>query len=923
MKFTKRSFLLCLVILFSLTVMLTLASCSDEEGEHSHSYVSEIVAPTCTEKGYTKYVCSCGDSYTDNATPAAHTMVQVVQKEATCSEEGYSAYSECSVCGYKENNPTVFPKLAHEYITEYKYPTFAENGERTRVCRVCNHTEKETIEAVSAVLPSVSKVLGKAIGTLSATVEMTEGSQFVLVNDVTENDLPGGTKRAFVVDVAEAMISGDGEDLQGHLMLKIGTAETELTGLVSSKDAEVDMTDAEYVEFYLYVNGDTVSIEMNGETATKDLSDELYNAIAQMLGMESYEQMLESFAWTQGLGDLLPILEKLAETTVEGIPTISPDYMEKLDQVFESMGEDIIAETTDDNGNTVYSLNFEALNRLTENLEGKTVAAYLAEVFGEDVMGALTSFLTDLPDMTVRQIANAAVDFAEGTETSIDKIYMMIDLFIYNAYGEEFSIENEIVNRYDYTVAEILSEMSGVSAENTAEYVNNMKASMDDVAEALKTTTVEELLSLMFDLKGDNFFDEMAAILADMNEFVKLEITADAEGNLIGILSESGYGTYVLDMDGETVTLQAILTGGLSHTLIFSENGVEYSMSENNEIIGGGSLTVSETVEGENVTTVIEADLWDNDADYLDLSATLFNDELVELEAELREYVTRYDPDLGHDVNETRVLAVLSYEKDGYELGEELSDYLVFEFGDNSVTLIIADTRIDAVISSGGENTSRATLETSETTLTFSIYNDVDARVLYLALETNEAGDALIRAEFEVLKARATEPMPTPEDEGKVPEQISSSSSSSAVAETNEYVRYAYELIDNETGMDMIRLEANGMVFVLGYEEIENGVRLQMMDEDRAFVFAELNLTDDGEVSVADILLEGFGQTALDMSLSASFENDELTLSVDLDYMTLGYSEDYDKDIETGESVVIRTENVYCEFEGAIKLKLA
>lgn len=38
------------------------------DGVHFHSYKSEITAPTCTEKGYTTYTCTCGDSYVDDYT---------------------------------------------------------------------------------------------------------------------------------------------------------------------------------------------------------------------------------------------------------------------------------------------------------------------------------------------------------------------------------------------------------------------------------------------------------------------------------------------------------------------------------------------------------------------------------------------------------------------------------------------------------------------------------------------------------------------------------------------------------------------------------------------------------------------------------------------------------------------------------------
>ncbi len=85
---------------------------------HTHDYKSTVVKATCTEPGYTHYVCSCGDSYDDNYTdalghryflgicircgakdPNAHTHIyaEAVTKP-TCTEKGYTTYS-CTVCG--------------------------------------------------------------------------------------------------------------------------------------------------------------------------------------------------------------------------------------------------------------------------------------------------------------------------------------------------------------------------------------------------------------------------------------------------------------------------------------------------------------------------------------------------------------------------------------------------------------------------------------------------------------------------------------------------------------------------------------------------------------------------------------------------------------------------------------------------------
>lgn len=54
---------------------------------HTHQYVSEVIAPTCQEQGYTLHTCSCGDEYKDNYTPVVnHTGI------GNCSSCGLDFY---------------------------------------------------------------------------------------------------------------------------------------------------------------------------------------------------------------------------------------------------------------------------------------------------------------------------------------------------------------------------------------------------------------------------------------------------------------------------------------------------------------------------------------------------------------------------------------------------------------------------------------------------------------------------------------------------------------------------------------------------------------------------------------------------------------------------------------------------------------
>ena len=115
-----------------------------------HHYETTVVAPTCTEKGYTLHECSCGDSYQTDETPAlGHDYRQTTSNTAvvyvctrcgatrtdhthnytttvvapTCTTDGYTLH-ECA-CGYSYRDNTV-AKLGHNYVkvredTQYVY----------------------------------------------------------------------------------------------------------------------------------------------------------------------------------------------------------------------------------------------------------------------------------------------------------------------------------------------------------------------------------------------------------------------------------------------------------------------------------------------------------------------------------------------------------------------------------------------------------------------------------------------------------------------------------------------------------------------------------------------------------------------------------------------------------------------------------
>lgn len=118
----------------------------NQGASHTHNHSSKVTEPTCTEKGYTTYTCSCGDIYTADETAAkGHSYSDATcTKAATCScgatngsalghswkDATCTSAKKCSRCG--ETNGSA---LGHSY----------SKGKCTR-CSASdpNYTEQDT-----------------------------------------------------------------------------------------------------------------------------------------------------------------------------------------------------------------------------------------------------------------------------------------------------------------------------------------------------------------------------------------------------------------------------------------------------------------------------------------------------------------------------------------------------------------------------------------------------------------------------------------------------------------------------------------------------------------------------------------------------------------------------------------------------------
>ena len=700
MRSMKKMAVRLVIFLLVSAMMLSVTSCfgKKEEPKHEHNYTKEVVAPTCTEKGYTKYTCECGDSYRDSEIPAGHQMVEVYEKEPTCTEAGESAFHVCQLCGYVEGEKTVVPALGHLYDTTYEYPTATEAGSKTSICRTCGHEHFEVINALGVELPEVSKVLAQLIGSIAVTLEATEGTELVYVTEVHDPEAKEpGYKKSLFVEIAEAAVDSTGEILKAHLKVKVGLAEAELDGLASSKDVVVDKENAEYTEISIFVNGEAIAISVNGQNAEADMSELFYNYLAQMMGIGDYEALQSLLANANLIGNLeaqlMPLIQKAITSLAESIVTVDPAYAEHLAELFAALGAEIMAVTSDNKtGNITVSLNLAALKKLVAEVEGKTVAEYLETVYGRNVVANIASFLESMPDLTIKEIVSAAVTLAEGTGVELADIYMLIDLYVYSVSGMEFSIESLIAENYNKSLVEILAEMNGVSDAEKPAFIANVKSTFAQVAEVMQTIAFEDIFNSLVPSQ-EGFFESLKAAIDMLDEQIVYTVTIDAEGNLVSMHYAFAGIEYEIEVLGEGMSrITAVLSDGSRILVNLYADGFGIRvMNGFGTLVASIDFSETTVIKGEDIIYTCVIDAHDESNDILDYKLVTVNDVVTEFQAAIRGYVTGptpgyYDPETGeYYKGEPEIEFVTFCAVDYKDLGEDKALTITAE----DVTLII------------------------------------------------------------------------------------------------------------------------------------------------------------------------------------------------------------------------------------------
>jgi hypothetical protein len=121
----------------------------DKPDVHEHNYLETVVAPTCTDKGYTDRICDCGDYYRYNEVdPLGHNYSTKTVKR-THLEKGYDIHT-CQRCNHSYKDNYVEP-IKYQEVNETVYANAKVN------VRIGPSTEYERIGSL-AVGDSVTRI---------------------------------------------------------------------------------------------------------------------------------------------------------------------------------------------------------------------------------------------------------------------------------------------------------------------------------------------------------------------------------------------------------------------------------------------------------------------------------------------------------------------------------------------------------------------------------------------------------------------------------------------------------------------------------------------------------------------------------------------------------------------------------------------
>ena len=151
-----------------------------------HAWDNGVIttAPTCENAGVKTFTCTrCNETKTEAISATGHTLVQIPEKPATCTEPGHKAGTKCSVCGAILSGLEEIPAKGHAVVVDPAVePTCTKTGlTEGKHCSVCN----EVIVAQKIIsAKGHTVVVDPAVDPTCTKTGLTEGKHCSVCNEV-------------------------------------------------------------------------------------------------------------------------------------------------------------------------------------------------------------------------------------------------------------------------------------------------------------------------------------------------------------------------------------------------------------------------------------------------------------------------------------------------------------------------------------------------------------------------------------------------------------------------------------------------------------------------------------------------------------------------------------------------------------------
>ena len=235
---------------------------------HKFGNWTTIKPATCTESGTQIRKCeTCGATESKSLSAKGHTEVVDKAIPATCTTDGKTEGSHCSVCGAVIKAQEIIKATGHKFgnWTTIKPATCTESGTQIRKCETCGATESKSLSAKGH-----TEVVDKAIPATCTTDGKTEGSHCSVCGAVikaqTTITATGHKSSGWIVDKT-ASIGVKGSKHKECTVCKkvLETAEIPALSRISISKASVTLSTSTYA-YDGKAKKPGVTVKLNGKT---------------------------------------------------------------------------------------------------------------------------------------------------------------------------------------------------------------------------------------------------------------------------------------------------------------------------------------------------------------------------------------------------------------------------------------------------------------------------------------------------------------------------------------------------------------------------------------------------------------------------------------------------------------------------------